>query len=1423
MSTRVTTAAVMAFLLGSLPTAVIMATVPQPAVSVSFAESSCSHAAIPPVTAVGLRHGGAAAATEPAATDVLILFDTSASQAGPFRAQGEEVLHGILAHGRAGDRFCLAAVDVTCSPLADGFVDLTADAMQEALLGLSERTPLGATDMAGAVAKAVALFEESPRPRAIIYIGDGPGVVGIEPQVLRDLTDALRSKKAAFSAVGIGPQVNWPCLAAMANATGGMLLVPGESDPLRDAGSRIGRLAIEPVWWPEAAVFSGADGGEQQLLTLPVRMPPLRADRDAVVLIEDALDGASLSITLVPSQAMPTADGQGVAAIRPVQVAIPPSTPLPENAYLEELVRNAAPTGGVFLPLLGREGLDVAKGVIRNEASSLATLSKQAESAGAHGSAFRLATAALRRDPDNVEASLVQSVAMKRLQEPFADEEATDSGPESIEDLPSPPPQADPSFGAPRSPAPAADDGVSDELADLAAMRKVRAQALQQDTAVRLRAIRKLMTTDPDTARIQLKELQRELRTSDDLDAAARDRLDRQIEISIRESVVRSREKLESDLATERRRAIGRERMRLNNELLRREERIVQLLARYNALIEQGMRIGYNRPERYPTILGDNTGFYATAIRENQPPTTVFTEAERRPAEQLAEEAPDLYANYPVPMPARVIGRMTPIEARIHDHVAENWRTRRDHQRGFMDALHLVDVAAIPFPDEPPVYYPSADRWREMTEKREKYKSVDLQDRSPNEEKIYEALESVVEPTLEFNENTLREVIGQLRDSQKIPIEADIRALEDFGVDLDTPITGTSIPGGSLRSALKRLLEPVDLTYLVQDDVMLITTKDKAAESLILKVYPVGDLVIPVGPISGAGAAGLGGGVGGGGVGAGMGGMGMGQGGMGGGGMGGGMFQVADARDRTSPRDAPTNPPRVAAVPSREIATDISLPATIVESSELRTTIASYLDDGAGDLATKLARIRATAAELGRQQRFDRAVDLLSATIAAGHAEPWMYEALAIVMEAAGRPNEDVERALLSAADFAATPHEVLALANHLARLGSTTMAFRLCRGAVAIDSANREAYALAMALAAKADDPAALQWACAGVLRHTWPTSQQDLPARASRLAKATVDKLRAAGDASAADVFQAAIDEALVRDVVFEISWNGDADIDLLVEEPSGMICSPAMPRSTGGGTLLADTDAELDAANATHREQYVATEAFPGAYRMLLRRAAGTVAAGTITAELTLQKGTPQEQKIRRQVPLGADELMLTVEVPAGRRRQPLFDAQVAQDAAVQVDVGRAILAQQLAAMNDPAAAASLSQSRGPTPPQAGNLPFFGGNAVGYQPVIQYLNDETRLQGVAVVSSDRRYVRVNMMPFFSGVGQVLQFNTVSGGGGGGGGMGGQQGGMGGGMGGQQGGMGGGGMGGGGMGGGGMGGQQGGMGGGGMGGGMM
>jgi hypothetical protein len=447
-----------------------------------------------------------------------------------------------------------------------------------------------------------------------------------------------------------------------------------------------------------------------------------------------------------------------------------------------------------------------------------------------------------------------------------------------------------------------------------------------------------------------------------------------------------------------------------------------------------------------------------------------------------------------------------------------------------------------------------------------------------------------------------------------------------------------------------------------------------------------------------------------------------------------------------------------------------------------------------------------------------------------------MYESLAVALEAAGRSREDIERVLLSGADFASGPGDLLQLAHYLARSGSDRQAVRLCRRVTQIDPVNREAYALAMTVAARSGDEKALRWACPGVLSHEWPAGQHDVATRAARLARSTIDRLEKAGQTEEATRFQEAVDRALVRDLVVDVTWTGDADIDILVEEPAGTICSRTAPRSTSGGQLLADEDCAAAAgvstgiASRVPCERYVAAEAFPGTYKILVRRVTGQVTADTITVEMTLFRGTDREQRLKRQVPVAADEQLLTVDVPWGRRQQPLLDAQVAQDVAVQQQIGRTVLARQLAAIADPAAIADLSESRGglaetvSQPVQSGPaLPFFGARgAVGYQPQITTLPEGVNLQAQAVISADRRYVRITATPLFSGIGQVTQFNFAGGGaqGSGQGGMGGGgMGGMGGMGGGGMGGMGGGGMGG--MGGGGMG--MGGMGGGGMGGGGM
>ena len=1345
-------------------------------VKVSFVEAFQRDPASLHVAAIGLRWTPDKAPATPAR--VLVLVDTSASQMGDFRVRSRDAASGLLQSARPEDRFLLAAADVSCVALSDRFVAAADPTIDTAFDRLDKRTPLGSTDLIEVLDRAVELFADQPSgTRSIVYIGDGPGLGGIDPGEFQRVLETLRARRIAFSSVGIGPQVNWPCLAAVASATGGMLLVPDETIAAKDAGGRMADLAVAAVAWPDQVALS-TTATKARLGMLPARMPPLRTDRDSVILVGGPLESVTLDMVL---------------DMGPVSLPLPAMAPQEEHAYLEELARNANDTSGSFLPLLGREGLDLARRAILGEAATLAALSRQAEAAGAHDAAQRLAQASLRRDPDNTAAAVIRSVSARQ--------------PDAVETLPA-------------ETAPAAEpDADRSELAEQNAMRKVRAQQLEQETAVRLRNARHLMMTDPDQARVDLKELQQQVTNAEDLDPPMRDRLSRQIEMSVRESVVRSREKLECQLAAERRAAIGRERQRLDGELRAREERFKQLVERYDALLTQGIEQRYQRP------LIQQHDDPIQLSNDPQRQYDEFIRAEREVADEMAVEASRIYGNYPMPMTAREVARTAPIVARILHYDSQNVRLRREMQRNFMDAMHLVDIAAIPFVDEPPIHYPDAAKWREITKNREKYKSVDLANPGSGEKRIYDALDKTVE-SLDFQETPLRDVINQLKDKFDIPIIADKKAFEDAGLDLDTTVITQNVSGISLRSALRLLLGDVDLTYLIKDEVLMITTKDKAAENLVIKVYPVGDLVLPLNAGGGVNPFQTGGGMGGaGGVNSGQGiGGGMGQ--MGG--MGGGMFQIADAQDRVARRekpDAATLPqaPRRdnAASPqavrarvagdagdaARRVDADaIGLPGAVVAADDIRAAVTAYLtttpDGGtpeaaAREQAVRLTRLRTTATDLGRQGRFDRAADVLSAAIACGRAEPWMYEALALALEAAGQPRDEVERALLSTAEFASSPTELLALAQYLARFGSPKRAIRLCKQITNVEPANREAYALAMTLAARADDQATLRWACPGVLAHEWPADQREIFTRAARLAKTGIDALEQAGRKEEAADFRAAVDRALVRDIELELTWNGDADIDLIVEEPPGTVCSLAAPRSSSGGTLLADTDAPADPANATHRERYIATEAFPGTYRVLVRRTWGKVAADTVTATVTLYRGTPFEQKLKKQIIVRAEDAAVTIAVPAGRRREPVFDAQVAQDVVAQQQLGQAILAQQLAGMADPAAAASLSQSRRTAPPTgapgAPGAPFFRTGAVGYQPIITTLPEGTNMFAQAVVSADRRYVRVTATPLFSGVGQVTQFNFSGGGaqGTGGGGQGG-------------GGMGGGGMGGGGMGGG-------------------
>src|SRR5690606_37384613 len=75
------------------------------------------------------------------------------------------------------------------------------------------------------------------------------------------------------------------------------------------------------------------------------------------------------------------------------------------------------------------------------------------------------------------------------------------------------------------------------------------------------------------------------------------------------------------------------------------------------------------------------------------------------------------------------------------------------------------------------------------------------------------------------------------------------------------------------------------------------------------------------------------------------------------------------------------------------------------------------------------AAVRQAVRDRMRSHQFSEVVAIIQGALRNQQTQPWMYEALAIALQADNRPAEEVERTLLSAADFAQSPDELMRLA----------------------------------------------------------------------------------------------------------------------------------------------------------------------------------------------------------------------------------------------------------------------------------------------------------------------------------------------------------------------------------------------------------
>jgi len=364
-----------------------------------------------------------------------------------------------------------------------------------------------------------------------------------------------------------------------------------------------------------------------------------------------------------------------------------------------------------------------------------------------------------------------------------------------------------------------------------------------------------------------------------------------------------------------------------------------------------------------------------------------------------------------------------------------------------------------------------------------------------------------------------------------------------------------------------------------------------------------------------------------------------------------------------------------------------------------------------------------------------------------------MYDVLALSMEIVGRPQAEIERALLSRIDFTADDvPSMLYSAAYLRRFGAEKQALVMYRQASRLAPTRPEPFVLALTLAQRLKDADAVSWAATGILTYVWDKNHARLHQQAEDAVAEAVQELQKAGSKDKAAELEANLNEAKKRDVILKLTWAGEGDLDLKVEEPSGSLCAYDNPQTIGGGVLSHDGYGP-NADNCY--EEYICAQALPGTYQIRVHHVRGDVVGQRAQLTITLYRGTPYETTRTVTVPVAQTDQIVRLVVKRGRRTDLAAVAPKVDPIVKHKPVG---LAEKLGFRTPKVVLGQVGPGGGP---QA--FPQVGG-AIGYTPVVDIISEGISAGGMAIVSADRRFVRLNVSPVFSDITDVITFSFIN-----------------------------------------------------------
>lgn len=763
-------------------------------------------------------------AEAPRPRDVIFLVDTTASQAGTPLRQARAIIEAVGNVLRETDRVSVWTVNTpeATRSLTRGFFAPNSRQVREAAAELTElEYGSGAADLKGAILQAAATFSPNAgRTQAIVLLGDGESVY--QPLTEADrlaLGSRLDAMDVLFFAVPLGLKVHAANLHGLATLTGGAVVRVQEDLRATAKKEEFARRLVAALDVPVLKVEKHRFGDEVGEV-YPSRLPPLRADRGTLVLGRLARPTAERLHLRVEGYVARRAVSQDLS------IALTPSQP--DHYFLNLMLEQwrSAPHKEAPALLQSDRALALASTQVQLYREEFLTQAVWAIHLDRYDEAEKLFRAVQRIRPNDGEAEaglrlltqlkngqLNRQDLKRRIGEKV---EALKITPQAavreIMQAPQPPGGNEPKGAGPQPPR--SEPSPRQLLAQQEVERKITEDQVRLRVQTAIREARDRLRTDPDGVLMDLKRLQEEIDRNANLGEAARRQILADLGAAISD-VYRKGEEIKRQASIERD-LVSRARQRLNamEEQIRDENRIKFRIDQFRQLMQQAR--------------------YELAYQEAQ-----LMIAER------------INAGQSVPVTATASYMIGQQATQIREW-KELVRIREDR---FLIALMQSEKSHIPYPDEPPVHFPPAAVWRELTSlRREAYLHSNLGPNPP-------ASQIELKNKIENDEVRLREDInlndqslGELLDLLSKQHGINFVIMEDYfkaeGVadirDKRPNLKATSLRGLKLGNFLDIVLQSMGATFVVRPDYVEITTFNRRLEEKVTRVFPVADLVIPI-------------------------------------------------------------------------------------------------------------------------------------------------------------------------------------------------------------------------------------------------------------------------------------------------------------------------------------------------------------------------------------------------------------------------------------------------------------------------------------------------------------------------------------------------------------------------------------------------